>query len=277
VIASGEAELVDVTSEEPLSYAWYVDFPQKSLAEGDYTVRFYSTERSLDLGSFPVKVLPNPGTLSYSPATVSCTIEKGKWSQTSPAVIDRNTDVTVNIPVTSGQFSRPVRLAWGATTAKIAGQTEPQIIVQRAGGVGTHTFKAPFANVVMQSKYYGLMVMSVDDNNKPICLNDFGVSKRVWFTVTGELGGVEGGVDDVIADGVDAVALYPNPVIDTFTVEGNGIEEVSVYSLAGVQVLKANGNGEDAVVVNASDLTSGHYIVTVATADGTVAKRMIKR
>ncbi len=272
VIASGSAELIDVTSEEPLSYNWYVNFPQTSLAEGDYTVRFYSADRSLVLGSYPVKILPNPGTLSYSPATVSCSIDGGKWSQTSPAVIDRSTDVTVKIPVTSGQFSRPVRLAWGTTTSKIAGQTDAAIIVARSGETGTYTFKAPFANVESPAKYYGLMVMSVDDNNKAVCLNDFGVSKRVWFTLTGEAG-----VDDVIADGVDAVALYPNPVVDTFVLEGNGIEDVNVYSLAGTLVMKANGGGENNVTVDASTLASGHYIVTVATTDGTVAKRMIKR
>lgn len=273
VIASGSAESIDVTSEEPLSYAWYVNFPQSSLAVGEYTVRFYSTERNLVLGSFPVTVLPNPGTLSYSPATVSCEIQQGRWSQASPAVIDRNADVTVKIPVTSGQFSRPVRLAWGANTAKIAGQTDPVIIVARSGDTGTYTFKAPFANVESPSKYYGLMVMSVDDNNKPVCINDFGVSKRVWFTLTGEAGGVE----DVIADGAAAVTLYPNPVVDTFTLEGNGIDDVNVYSLTGTLVLKANGNGDNSISLNASTLASGHYIVTVATADGTVAKRMIKQ
>ncbi len=272
VVAAGTAELIDVTSEAPLSYDWFVSFPQTSLAEGDYTVQFNCIDRGVILGSYPVKVLPNPGTLEYSPATVSCAIESGKWSQASPAKIDRNADVTVKLPVTSGQFARPVRLAWGTNVNKIEGETEAVIMVARSGETATYTFKAPFANVATPSKYYGLMVMSVDDNYKNLCLNDFGVSKRVWFTLTGEAG-----VADVMADGVEAVALYPNPVVDNVTIEGNAITEVKVYTIAGALVLTANCDGEDAATVDASTLAPGHYIVTVATADGIVAKRMIKR
>lgn len=67
------------------------------------------------------------------------------------------------------------------------------------------------------------------------------------------------------------IKLYPNPAKDFFTVEGNGIQNIVVYTLTGEQVLQSNGKTR----VETNSLTSGMYVVTIHTAYGVKSKKII--
>ncbi len=278
VIATAAAQTVDVVPDQPTVINWFANFPQANLTAGTtYTLALKVLSTETTLGQYQVKVLPNPGATAYDAPKFTVSgpdIVSGRWSQTTPAVIDRNSNVTVSINVTSGQFAKPIRLAWGNHMGVLQGETDNVILVGRKGEVVSHTFVAPFAYLPDPYRYYCIMLMSVNDNGADERISNYGAAQRIWFKLTGEY---VGGVNDINSDAADNVALYPNPVVNDFTVQGNAIADVKVYSIAGALVLAADGNGDDLLSIDASKLASGHYIVMVNTADGMVAKRMIKQ
>ena len=71
----------------------------------------------------------------------------------------------------------------------------------------------------------------------------------------------------------NSVALYPNPTANRFTVEGQGLNHVSVYNAIGQMVYEANCQG-DVMEINMSDVESGIYMVRIATESGIVTKRV---
>jgi hypothetical protein len=68
--------------------------------------------------------------------------------------------------------------------------------------------------------------------------------------------------------------VYPNPVKDVLTVEGQDIEQVDVFNTMGqlVKTVKCNDN---IVNVNVSDLQNGMYIVNVIDNNGEVSSKKI--
>lgn len=72
--------------------------------------------------------------------------------------------------------------------------------------------------------------------------------------------------------------VYPNPVGQTLTVNvDSGIERLEVFSLAGLQVLYINCDGESVAQLDMSALPVGTYFVRIVNAAGEVAvKKVIK-
>ena len=76
----------------------------------------------------------------------------------------------------------------------------------------------------------------------------------------------------------DGVAVYPNPAADVAYVEsGSAMGNIAVYSLSGQKVLAANAAGERRVALEVGNLQSGVYVVKIATEDGEVVSRLIKK
>ena len=79
-------------------------------------------------------------------------------------------------------------------------------------------------------------------------------------------------------DGVDeqmenAVSVFPNPTTSRFTVEGQGLNHVTVYNLMGQKVYEMECRGGSADI-NLSDAEAGIYMVRVSTVNGEVTKRI---
>ena len=68
--------------------------------------------------------------------------------------------------------------------------------------------------------------------------------------------------------------VYPNPVKDILTIEGENLEQVSVFNTMGqlLKTVKCNGN---VVNVNVSDLQNGMYIVNVIDNNGEVSSKKV--
>lgn len=81
------------------------------------------------------------------------------------------------------------------------------------------------------------------------------------------------GVDDV-ATGDAALRLYPNPVSETLVISGMGIENVSIWSMAGAQVGSIDCGGSE-VRYDVSGLASGVYFAKVKTAIGTQVMKFV--
>ena len=68
--------------------------------------------------------------------------------------------------------------------------------------------------------------------------------------------------------------VYPNPVKDVLTIEGENVEQVNVYNTMGQLVKTVNCN-DNTVNVNVNDLQNGMYIVNVIDANGVVSSKKV--
>ena len=95
----------------------------------------------------------------------------------------------------------------------------------------------------------------------------------IFFVDNIEITKPKGGVDDV-ATGDAALRLYPNPVSETLVISGMGIENVSIWSMAGAQIGNIDCGGSE-VRYDVSGLASGVYFAKVKTATGTQVMKFV--
>ena len=79
-------------------------------------------------------------------------------------------------------------------------------------------------------------------------------------------------------DGIDEqensrVSLYPNPAKDMFTLDGEGLQHVTVYNTVGQRVFDADCEGSS-TTISLSHVETGVYMVRIATEDGDITKRV---
>ena len=78
------------------------------------------------------------------------------------------------------------------------------------------------------------------------------------------------GVNDMESNGV---FVFPNPTVGRFTVEGQGLNRITVYNLMGQMVYEMACQGES-VDINLSNVETGVYMVRILTDNGEVTKRI---
>src|SRR5690554_2365141 len=74
--------------------------------------------------------------------------------------------------------------------------------------------------------------------------------------------------------------IFPNPANDVVTVSNNeniGIEKLTVYDVNGKMVKKKNGEKENQIQLNISNLMSGTYLLHIKTNEGTAVKKLVKK
>ena len=71
----------------------------------------------------------------------------------------------------------------------------------------------------------------------------------------------------------NSVAIYPNPSKDQFTIEGEGLNHVSVYNTVGQRVYDATCEG-NSTIVNLNNAETGIYMVRILTENGSATKRV---
>ena len=78
------------------------------------------------------------------------------------------------------------------------------------------------------------------------------------------------GVGESIAHRVN---VFPNPTKDSFTVEGEDLQEVRVYNTVGQMVYSSRCEGNN-MVINLGNVESGLYMVRIVTAQGETTKKL---
>ena len=78
------------------------------------------------------------------------------------------------------------------------------------------------------------------------------------------------GVDEMDSNGI---SVFPNPTTSRFTVEGQGLNHITVYNIMGQMVYEMECQGES-VDINLSNVETGVYMVRVFTDNGDVTKRI---
>ena len=73
----------------------------------------------------------------------------------------------------------------------------------------------------------------------------------------------------------NSFVIYPNPVKDVVMIQGNSINEISVYNSVGVLVERIEVAGNE-VEINMNDYNTGIYFVQVNTENGTATRKVVK-
>ena len=71
----------------------------------------------------------------------------------------------------------------------------------------------------------------------------------------------------------NSVSVFPNPTTSQFTIEGEGLNHVTVFNTMGQKVYEMNCQGES-VDVNLSHVETGVYMVRISTVNGETTKRI---
>ena len=69
------------------------------------------------------------------------------------------------------------------------------------------------------------------------------------------------------------VSIFPNPTTSRFTVEGEGLNHISVYNLVGQKVYEMECQG-NSVNIDLNNAETGIYMVSISTDNGVVTKRI---
>lgn len=71
--------------------------------------------------------------------------------------------------------------------------------------------------------------------------------------------------------------IFPNPVSDILNVVKKNIQNVSIYDATGKTIMTTAYNNIDQIEIDVTDFENGLYIITVATANGVINSRFIKK
>ena len=81
----------------------------------------------------------------------------------------------------------------------------------------------------------------------------------------------------IVENGIEASAVYPNPVVSEVTIQRNSnIEKVIVYSIVGEKVMEINTNS-NSVELNLEGLSSGVYQVVISGDNKISRTQLIKK
>lgn len=98
------------------------------------------------------------------------------------------------------------------------------------------------------------------------------MSKMIYITqVDGEYLNVEN-----IVNGSINVKIHPNPMREYVIIEGECLQSINIYSLAGREICSYTVDDIDSFTINVSNLSNGMYIIKVKTKDGLLSKKMLK-
>ena len=72
-----------------------------------------------------------------------------------------------------------------------------------------------------------------------------------------------------------SIEVYPNPVRDCLTLNGDGILHLSLFTITGACVLESTAN-HNKVEIDMSAMPQGMYIMRVQTKEGIVVRKIVK-
>lgn len=201
----------------------------------------------------------------------------GEGTNMSPYLIGDETELEVNISVTSGLFDDVVYIYAFYADEMVNGVNKEADYTE-----GTNNKASFFISPGESQKIVYTLGTADFDLNKTIYLQAYGyksdlstgsngwIGRKVYVKrTTGDVGIIEAG----------HTGIYPNPASSIASVRSNsGIETVKIYSLTGAEVMSVAFNGSENVVeLNVDGLIPGHYAAVVKTTEGIETYRLIKK
>ena len=74
----------------------------------------------------------------------------------------------------------------------------------------------------------------------------------------------------------DALVVYPNPVSDQLTLQGEGLRHASLISITGATVFDSDITG-DGFVIDMESMPQGLYLLKVLSDEGVKVEKVVKR
>ena len=122
------------------------------------------------------------------------------------------------------------------------------------------TEKEYFDEAAVGSYFYKVTAFSTACESTPAFTSEG--TDYVHITVTG--------VNEQNAEAM----IYPNPARESLTIQAADIQQVALYNVVGQQVYLFQGS-TDAMTIPTARLEQGVYTVSVTTANGMVARRVV--
>ena len=98
---------------------------------------------------------------------------------------------------------------------------------------------------------------------------------NIWFSRRAMGTMVPTATQHLVHELTPEVNIYPNPVNDALTIEGDDVREVTIYSVTGRAVLHKNVRRHE-TTMDVSSLVPGTYVVTVSSGNGVVSQEITK-
>lgn len=128
---------------------------------------------------------------------------------------------------------------------------------------GTGEYKLEWQNVAANLTSNTIVQLVIEGRNNA-------TSESFWFDNIEFLGTI--GVDNL---SVGQFGVYPNPAADSYIhviSKINGLKNIMIYDVLGIQVLKTTLNGER---LDISNLNSGVYIIKIEQGKSSIAKKLV--
>jgi len=81
----------------------------------------------------------------------------------------------------------------------------------------------------------------------------------------------------IVENAIPSVNIHPNPFENQFIINGNDIEEISIFNVGGQKVFEKKYNSENNISVSVENINSGVYFVKVTTKEGETIGKVIKK
>ena len=99
----------------------------------------------------------------------------------------------------------------------------------------------------------------------------FAINEDVALTANFECGDVS--IPDIEGD---AIQVYPNPVSNVVTINGNQMLSIRIYSLLGEELGYYRLYGQYSILLDMSQFKGGIYLLSIETVDKTVIRKLVK-
>jgi hypothetical protein len=235
-----------------------VDFPIAYIKPGwTHTFRLYATEAgSSVLGNLLATVVVTgkaaaTGTISASPETVTAFT---------------NANGTGNSTISWSTVNSPRTLVTLRRTLEDGTEISPETLVIQNNNISSSVN----ANYISEGHIHTFKLYTGE--------RDSDVLGDLLDTVIVYGGDVSLGVNEIEAQDMEAVSVFPNPVENVLNVKtSKDILAIEIYNIIGQKLKKVTVDGSNKATIDVSALQQNLYVLQITTLDGVLSKRFAKK
>lgn len=256
LVATDTLDIVDFLPGETFNYESIGNFKTLSTG-GTYDLALADNAGNVISDKITVTVLPPVGKTVYGITDIT---PVGKLVNGYTQMPMDQIRVEATVKCSSGYLAKPVAMylfpyANGSFGSGVAAFMSEQLFLE-AGQSAEITVSGAYS-------YPGIYAVAFFDGSEQL-------TNPVLMELTDPMSGVE----DVMTE---EIIITPNPATDYVTVKSpTVIRQIEIYSISGMKMSSVSPS-DNMAEISVSEFPSGYYVVTIATENGVVTKRLIKR
>lgn len=269
--SSTPAKWAEVLVDLPQGHSEKVSFSGQlpfNLKAGKASIGFYDERNHLIGEMIEVDVTTAPtGTAEVTAGLPVFVGAQGLGTEQSPYIIAPEApELEIPLTATAGYFTDRLYACFFEGDGNYLGYTQGLLRPVAAGNTVMVPFNEDLSDIMVNDNVYIVAPAMLSNGYLT-----YDIEKAVWFTA---------GSTSISDVNVNAIGVYPNPVVDTACVSAEcGISSVEVYSISGQLVFSQSETGEaSSVNIDLSALVAGSYLLKANMIDGSSSTfRLIKK